>query len=85
MPVARGMAGPGIEPGPAMASGGDISGKRKQADGAVFRWSPRGAFRSGVLTALVLEGDTKRVIQTREKGKKIKVSFEVHEGAAQPA
>ena len=36
-----------------------------------------GAFRSGVLTALVLEGEDKRILQTRDKGKKIKVSEEL--------
>lgn len=43
-----------------------------------------GAFRSGVLTTLVLEGDQKRILQTRDTGMKIKVSEEVHEGVALP-
>lgn len=42
-----------------------------------------GAFRSGVLTALVLEGDQKYVIQTRDTGKKIKVAVGPHEGMTQ--
>jgi serine/threonine protein phosphatase 1 len=32
-----------------------------------------GAFRSGILTALVLEGDQRRIIQSVDKGKRIKI------------
>ncbi|MFL0357431.1 metallophosphoesterase family protein [Erythrobacter sp. GH1-10] len=39
-----------------------------------------GAFRSGVLTALVLEGEEKRVIQTGDVDGSITVSHEDHEG-----
>ncbi|QFT76966.1 metallophosphoesterase family protein [Erythrobacter sp. THAF29] len=40
-----------------------------------------GAFRSGVLTALVLEGDNKRVIQTSDTDGRIAVSTAEHEPA----